>query len=68
MRDSTAQRFRRWRTVSFAGMIGGDHQTLLLISHQGIDRREVLDVLCPRWVDVVLKDLAQEEPMWDDDA
>ena len=48
----------------FAGMIGGDHRALVLISHEGVDRRELLDVLCRRWPDVVLKDLEQEEPTW----
>jgi hypothetical protein len=55
----------------FAGMIGGDHRALLLISHQGIERREVQDVLKPRWPDAVLKPLEHEEPMWEmtaDDA
>ena len=46
-------------------MIGGDHRALVLISHQGVDRREVQDVLCRRWPDVVLKDLEQEEPTWE---
>jgi len=64
VRDRTARRFRRWRTVSFAGMTGGDHRSLVLISHLGIDRQDVLDVLNRRWPDVVLKDLAQEEPTW----
>ena len=50
--------------MSFAGLMGGDHTALLLISHQGIDRREVLDVLRRRWPDVVVKDLEQEEPAW----
>src|SRR6476661_4774826 len=71
VRDRTARRFRRWRTVSFAGMIGGDHRALVLISHEGVDRRELLDVLCRRWPDVVLKDLDHEGPMWEmtpDDA
>ena len=43
----------------------------MLISHEGVDRRELLDVLRRRWPDVVLKDLEQEEPMWEmtpDDA
>jgi hypothetical protein len=43
----------------------------VLISHDGVDRRDLLDVLCRRWPDAVLKDLAQEEPMWEmtpDDA
>jgi hypothetical protein len=42
--------------------MGGDHKALLLISHQEIDRREVLNVLRRRWPDVVLKDLQHEEP------
>jgi hypothetical protein len=50
--------------VSCAGLMGGDHKALVLIAHQGIDRREVADVLRRRWPDVVLKDLAQEEPAW----
>jgi hypothetical protein len=64
VRDRTAQHFRRWRTVSIAGLVGGDHRALVLISHGGVDRRELLDVLCRRWPDVVLKDLEQEEPAW----
>ena len=64
VRDRTARRFRRWRTVSFAGLTGGDHRALVLISHDGVERRELLDVLRRRWPSVVLKDLAQEEPMW----
>ena len=36
----------------------------MLISHEGVDRRELLDVLRRRWPDVVLKDLEHEEPMW----
>ena len=37
----------------------------MLISHEGADRRELLDVLRPRWPDTVLKDLEHEEPMWE---
>jgi hypothetical protein len=59
-----ARRWRRWRTVGFAGLMGGDHRALVLISHQEIDRREVLDVLGRRWPDVVVKDLAEDEPTW----
>jgi hypothetical protein len=62
VRDRTARRFRRWRTVSFAGMIGGDHRALMLISHQGVERRELLDVLSRRWPDMTLKDFENEEP------
>ena len=36
----------------------------LMISHEGVDRREVLDVLGRRWPDVVVKELEQEEPTW----
>jgi hypothetical protein len=71
VRDRTTRRMRRWRTVSLAGMIGSDRRALVLISHEGIERREVQDVLQRRWPDVVLKDLGQEEPMWEmtaDDA
>ena len=53
-----------WRTVSFAGIIGGDHTALVMVSQQGVDRREMLDVLSWRWPDVVLKDLEHEEPTW----
>jgi hypothetical protein len=64
VRDRVAQRFRRWRTVSFAGLLGGDHRAPVLITHQGVDRRELLDMLRCRWLDVVLKDLEHEEPAW----
>ena len=64
VRDRSARCFRRWRTVSFAGMIGGDHRALVLISHAGVDRRELLDVLSRRWPEVVLKNLEQEELTW----
>jgi hypothetical protein len=45
-------------------MIGGNHTALMLISHEGVDRRELLDVLRRRWPDVVLKDLENEKPAW----
>jgi hypothetical protein len=64
VRDRTARRFRRWRTVSIAGLVGGDHRALLLISHEGVERREVIDVLRRRWPDVALKDPENEEPVW----
>jgi hypothetical protein len=62
VRDRMARRSRRWRDVGFAGMIGGDGTTLVMVTHQGIDRREVQDVLCGRWPDVAVKALEQEEP------
>jgi hypothetical protein len=64
VRDRTARHWKRWRTVSCAGMMGGDRQALVIISHQGIDRREVQDVLRGRWPSVVLKEPEQEEPTW----
>ena len=66
-----ARRRGRWREVSFAGMAGGDGKALVLVSHEGVDRREVEDVLRRRWPDVVVKELEQEEPavaMTADDA
>jgi hypothetical protein len=44
--------------------MGGDHKALIIVAHQGVDRREVLDVLRQRWPDVVAKDLQHEEPTW----
>ena len=57
-----ARRRRRWRELGFAGMAGGDRRALVLVSHDGVDRREVLDVLRRRWPDVVLKGLEQDAP------
>jgi hypothetical protein len=64
VRDRTARRWRAWRHVGFAGMVGSDHRALIIISHHGIDRRAVLDLLRPRWPDVVVKSLEHEEPTW----
>ena len=33
--------------MAFAGLMGGDHRALVMISHQGIDRREVLECAGP---------------------
>jgi hypothetical protein len=62
VRDRMARRRRRWRELGFAGMAGGDRRALVLVSHDGVDRREVLDVLRRRWPDVVLKGLEQDAP------
>jgi hypothetical protein len=62
VRDRMARRRWRWRSVSFAGMAGGDHRAMVMVLHDGADRREVRDVLGRRWPDVVLKGLEQEEP------
>jgi hypothetical protein len=50
--------------VAFAGLMGGDRVAMVMISHEGVDRRELVNVLRGRWPDVVLKDLEQEEPTW----
>lgn len=65
VRDRMARRRRLWREVGFAGMAGGDRRALVLVSHDGVDRREVLDVLRPRWPDVLVKGLEQEAPRSD---
>jgi hypothetical protein len=62
VRDRVARRRNRWRNVSCTGMAGGDDRALVLITHEGIDRREVQDVLRRRWPDVVVKTLEQEQP------
>jgi hypothetical protein len=64
VRDRMARRRNRWREVAFAGMIGGDRKAMVLISHEEIDRRGVLDVLRHRWSDVLIKEPEQEEPTW----
>ena len=43
-------------------MAGGDGMALVLVSHDGVDRREVMDVLRRRWPDFALKELEQETP------
>ena len=48
--------------MCFAGMAGGDGTALVMITHEGIDRHEVEDVLRRRWPEVVVKSLGQEEP------
>ena len=53
---------RSWRDVSFAGMAGGDHAALMMVTHEGVDRPEVEAVLHRRWPDVVVKSLEQEQP------
>jgi hypothetical protein len=62
VRDRMVRHRRSWRDVGFAGMAGGDHKAMVMITHEGIDRCEVEDVLRRRWVDVVVKELEQEEP------
>src|ERR1700733_6963244 len=60
VRDRMAHRRRRWRDVSLAGMVGGDHTALVLVTHEGVNQREVQDVLHHRWPDVVVKSLERE--------
>jgi hypothetical protein len=63
VRDRMARHSRRWRDVCCTGMAGGDGVALVMVSHEGIDRREVQDVLRRRWPDVVVKTLEQEQPV-----
>ena len=42
VRDRMVRRSRRWCNVCFAGMAGGDGTALVLVSHEGLDRYEVL--------------------------
>jgi hypothetical protein len=62
VRDRMARHRRSWRNVGFAGMAGGDGRVLAMITHEGIDRREVQDALHRRWPDLVMKCLEQEAP------
>ena len=50
--------------MGFAGMASGDHRAMVLISHEGMDRCDVLDVLRHRWLDVLIKEPKREEPTW----
>ncbi len=59
-----ARHRRSWRDVSVAGMAGGDHTALVMITHEGIDQHEVETVLRRRWPEVVVKGLEQEVPTW----
>jgi hypothetical protein len=71
VRDRMARHRRSWRDIGFAGMAGGDGTALVLVSHDGVDRREVQDVLLRRWPEVVVKGLERETPtvaMTADDA
>ena len=62
VRDRVARHRTWWREVRFAGLLGGDHTAMVLVSHDGIDRSEVQDVLRRRWPDVLVKKLGQEKP------
>jgi hypothetical protein len=62
VRDRMVWHRRSWRDLSFAGMAGGDGRVLAMITHEGIDRREVQNALHRRWPDLVMKSLEQEAP------
>jgi hypothetical protein len=62
VRDRMARHQRQWREVCFAGMAGGDHTALVMVTHESVDRHEVEAVLSRRWPDLVMKELKQEEP------
>jgi hypothetical protein len=56
VRDRLARRSKQWHDVCSDGM------ALMLVIHEGINRREVEDALHRRWPDLVLKSPEQEEP------
>jgi hypothetical protein len=62
VRDRVARCRTQWRDVCCTGMAGGDHTALVMITHDGVDRSEVVDVLRRRWPEVVVKSLEQEQP------
>ena len=62
VRDRMAQHKKRWCDVCCTGMAGGDGRAVVMISHEGVDRREVEDVLRRRWPNAVVKELEQGEP------
>jgi hypothetical protein len=62
VRDRQARHRRRWRAVGFAGMTSGNGTALVLVAHEGVDRREILDVLGRRWPTIAVKNLEQEQP------
>jgi hypothetical protein len=62
VRDRAARRRNRWRDVCCTGMAGGDHTAMVMITHEDVDRSEVVDVLRRRWPEVVVKTLEQEQP------
>ena len=49
VRDRAARRWKRWRTVCLRRIDGRRSHGSGVISHDGVDRREVLDVLRRRW-------------------
>jgi hypothetical protein len=63
VRDRTARRARRWRTVAFAGIMGGDGTAFVMICHDDLERHELLTNLCGRRPGLHLKDLEQEMPV-----
>jgi hypothetical protein len=62
VRDRMARHRLSWLEVCFAGMAGGDHTALVMITHEGIDRHEVEAVLRRRWRNAVVKEFEQETP------
>ena len=71
VRDRVARHRNEWRDVRFAGIIGGDRRTMLMVSHERVDRCEVQDVMRRRWPDVLINKPGREEPVWEmspDDA
>ena len=51
----------KWVSLAWQAVITGQR---CWISHEGMDRCEVLDVLRHRWLDVLIKEPKREEPTW----
>jgi hypothetical protein len=64
VRDRTARHRASWRGVAFAGMATGEGVVFMLVSHPGIARLEVADILRKRWPAAVLQDVGATEPSW----
>ena len=62
VRDRVARHRNEWRDVRFAGITGGDRRIMVTVSHLGIDRCEVQDVLQRRWPDAVIKSWGKRSP------
>ena len=65
VRDRTARRKRAWRPVCFGGLACGDARALIMIPHDGVSRQELYDTMSNRWPDLVLQDVADEQPSWE---
>jgi hypothetical protein len=65
LRDRSAQRDRRWRSVSIAGMAGGNGKAMIPMRHPpGLPRAELAMVLHRRWPGLPVGDVGDATPSW----